>query len=157
MPLTDTQQAFAARYLGGAPSPDTGTAVNLVALQKMRLDWDAARKQAGRDLQKLEKTIISTFAEEPELVQVAEIARGMAGSLERLDTGLLDALDNALSAESDSDRSKHNAQAGRLTKQYIGVLESDPVLKLVEDNPFVPVKITTPMRDALNALRSELG
>ncbi|MEX0310448.1 MAG: hypothetical protein AB3N17_09390 [Tateyamaria sp.] len=157
MPLTETQRQFIETYITPVTSGDGTSGASLVELQKMRLAWDGARKQASRDLQKLEKSIVATFANEPELVQVANIARGMSASLDRLDASLIDCLDNALNAEDANARESHSAKAAKITRQYISILDSDPVLKIVEDNPFVPVKITTPMREALLGLSGTLG
>ncbi|MEX0369593.1 MAG: hypothetical protein AB3N09_03120 [Tateyamaria sp.] len=157
MPLTETQRRFIDTYIAPVTTGDGTSGTYPVQLQKMRVAWDGARKQASRDLQKLEKSIVATFANEPELVQVAEIARGMSASLDRLDASLIDCLDDALSAEDPNARESHSAKAAKITRQYIGILDTDPVLKIVEDNPFVPVKITTPMREALQDLSGVLG
>ncbi|MCV2870227.1 hypothetical protein OEW28_16495 [Defluviimonas sp. WL0002] len=168
MPLTAKQSAFVSAYLGVpvpkpgqervAPArPEGAGRVSFVELQKLRLSWDKCRKDVIRQVDSLEAKIVAHFKDAEDAREVAETATKLQSVLENIDESLLDTLDAALNADDPKERADLQREAGAITRDYIALLDSDPILLMIDDNPFQTTTVRAALRVALNDLRGVLG
>ncbi len=121
---------------GGKPSKS-----GKVDYAKARLAWDATRKKAMADLQKLERSILETYKGTPIYSELGTKLRKLDGVLETLSEDLSDALDRALNASEPSLRDRHHQDAHELIQKFLDYAANDPFITQLESNPFVPIAV----------------
>jgi hypothetical protein len=136
----------------------TAAPVSNAVFTQARLAWDAARKKIQADLRKLEQAIVAAGPEQDEYDPdaMAMGARRLYGILDALDTRLIDTLDEALNAQTPGYRQTLQGVAGKLVKEYLAFVNSDPLMALVDDNGFAPVAVRKTAATALTMLASKL-
>ena len=78
------------------------------------------------------------------------------GALKGLDTRLIACLDDALSAGDPATRAQKQKDAAGLIDGYIKAIDDNPVIGLIDDNPFHPVTVRRALETSLTALRAQL-
>jgi hypothetical protein len=137
-----------------APKAKPEKAPSLVVLQQTRLAWDQTRKTIQAELQKLEKSILTTCKADAD---IGPIDVGILHSiLRRLDTRLIDKLDQALNAADPGKRAALNLEAKGIVNEYLAFVNESPLMADIDDSGFVPVAIRTTAVAALNLLSSKL-
>lgn len=143
-----------------APGPVAGSGsagFSIVALQKSRLAWLAARKAVQEQLRKLEDTIVSELKDEPDLPNLNRDIRQLDKVLVTLDESLVDKLDDALNAKTPQDRQRLHQEASALMDRYRDYVSNDALVGELETNPFVPVAIRATVLRTLDAMQKTLG
>jgi hypothetical protein len=113
-----------------------------VAYAKSRLAWLAARKKMESDIDALRAKIIETFKDDAVAPQIETSYRAkVAPVLERLDESLADKLDEATNATDPAARAKLVAEAKSKLSFYAKYLAAEPLLKDLDENPFMPLTI----------------
>lgn len=130
-------------------------AVSLVDLQKARLLWDGARKSVHTDLEKLKQKILEDCADDPDVDEARQCVTRLDDILVRLDEKLIDLLDQALNADGAA-RTALLRQAGGRVKEYVAFVETDPVVRAIDGNPFVGVGVQSTMTKTLAVLARKL-
>jgi hypothetical protein len=138
---------------GGGPTKP----VSLVALQKCRLAWDLARKKAQQDINALQKTILVKASGDPSLKVIVKVVKGFDAAKTRLDSSLVELLDAALNAPTPEKRVELYSQAAGQIRAYQAFVAADPLLKDIDNNPFLPVKVNSTLSAVLNQLANTLG
>ena len=164
---TAVEQAIAAAASSpqGATTAAGSTDGLFVAMQKSRLVWDQTRKKVASELQALEATIVEQCeqinddpAEEFE-VDLDELASGvkeLQSIMEKLDTRLLDKLDEALNSTDKEMRSQNHREAVAIIKEYQDIVDSDPLIAGVDNSGFMTTSIKTTFSSVLTDLASQL-
>lgn len=134
-----------------APRP-----VSLVGLQKARLVYVKALVHARDQLRELEAAIVARFSDTPYAPSMTKAARAVHGALKGLDTRLIACLDDALSAGDPATRAQKQKDAAGLIDGYIKAIDDNPVIGLIDDNPFHPVTVRRALETSLTALRAQL-
>jgi hypothetical protein len=114
----------------------------VVAYAKSRLAWIAARKKMESDIDALRVKIVETFKDDAIAPQIETNYRAkVAPVLERLDASLADKLDEATNATDPAARAKLVAEAKSKLSFYAKYLAAEPLLKDLDENPFLPLTI----------------
>jgi hypothetical protein len=122
----------------------------LVVYRKILLEWDAARKQAHRQIADLKKKIADT---DPRLARSADMLDSI---MSRLGDGLADALDAAINADGMGPRASAHVAAGASARSTLMMVSFDPVFRLVDRNPVQPLTIVATLGTALKNLVAAL-
>ena len=130
-PLTPEQRDFVNRFIA-----KLGDALSLgsVDYKQLSQSWDAARKQAGDNLKRLEQAILASFADSPDLDEVRVRVRKLDLILETLGSDLQDTLADALNAP-DPERPAIHRDALSIIADYREYLDGDEFACAVQDNP----------------------
>lgn len=127
-----------------------------VAYGKLLLAWDQAKKKSAVELQKLEKTILDEFAGDPDLNEIRGDLRQLDDILGHFDNSLADELDAAMSSADDAVRASHHQAALAIISRYLGYVDSDPFLKELQTNPFMPLTVQATLSGTLKVLAKNL-
>lgn len=142
-------------------APAENSKFSIVQLQQSRLAWDSLRKSVQSQLQDLEKSIVAgvkahngdeTREEEYDEDQIGTAVKQLYTIMQKLDTRLLDTLDDALNAKDQAARESHHAQAAALIKEYQGFLDGDPILAAIDNNGFTKSSIRSSVAGTLTEL-----
>ena len=140
--------------LPGMQSPSESSSGNagMEAFAKLRVDWNNAKAAVSGELARLREAVLAEFGEDP-----------LASSIDRLDailahfhSGLADRLDdlaNAIPAE----RGKPASAAAAIVAEYESYVLNDPLIDLVETNPFTEILLSGRLSGPLSAIRRALG
>jgi hypothetical protein len=147
-----------------APQPQASPAVqgasaakkgfSPVEFAKWRLNWEAARKKVLGDMLALHKAISSEFKEDEDLGKA--LAQAVNELLEQLNSDLDDALNAIINGKDDAARETARANAVGVIGGFKSKLASEPLVKQVEVNKFMPLSIQAPVSAALKALEGSL-
>lgn len=136
----------------------------VVNLQKSRLAWDGLRKTVQQQLKDLEgalRTAVAQYNEEEssedefEEGDLTEGVRRLHGVLDKLDTRLIDKLDQALNADG-TQRAALHAEAAVLVKEYQAYVDSDPLIAEIDNNGFIATTIRQESVKTLAELAQQL-
>src|SRR3954465_9007651 len=152
--------AATAPSMSDARVPEDGK-FSIVQLQKSRIAWEILRKSVQGQLQELEQSIIAgvkahnadeTVEEEYDEAQVATAVKQVHKMMEKLDTRLIDKLDEALNAKDQSDRANRHAEAAGIIKEYKAFVDGDAMLAAIDSNGFMNSSIRTSLVSTLSDL-----
>jgi len=129
---------------------------NIVALQNSRLHWVQIRQSLRGEQQKLERAILETCKEEPDIGQITTGSKSLYDMLEVLDESLLDALDDALNADTPHKRTASHKEAREITQEYTDYLNREPLLGDIDSNGFTDVKVRASLTESLSYLSTNL-
>ena len=127
-----------------------------VVFQQTRLAWDDTRKQIQAELRKLESSVLSEARGEPDFEQIAGNSRQLYTVLDHLDERLIDKLDDALNAETPQARTGFTQEAREIVDEYIDYVKSDELLRDIDDNGFVDIRIGPMVTERLTAMAAQL-
>jgi hypothetical protein len=152
--------AWVKRVLGVAiPEPVerssiAGKPVGLVQFAKLRLSWNDAKNRVASDLSELRKVVLGEFADDPQSVSI----RRLDEVLDHFQAGLGDQLDDLANAATPEARSKAARASETIAATYFAYVLTNPLIDLVETNPFMDVvisgRLTGPLTEIRNALRT---
>jgi hypothetical protein len=129
-----------------------------VAFTKARLIWDQTRKHVQAELQKLERSVLSECADEPDFDVISANSKILYTILNYLDERLIDKLDEALNAEPGPERIARQNEAREIIDEYKDYIRTDDLLSDIDDNGFVDIDIlptlTTQLDDMARQLRA---
>lgn len=137
---------------------------SLVDLQKGRLGWDGLRKTVQTQLQGLEKEILAgvrahnedeTAEDQFDEGKVGAAIKTLYTILDKLDTRLIDKLDEALNAKTEEERRSRHHEAGKIVKEYQDFAASDPTLATVDENGFAQTSIRSAVATTLADLAAK--
>ena len=139
-------------------APPKAPAVSNVVFTQTRLAWDQTRKKIQSELQKLETAILEGCADQDDFdaAGVAAGTKSLYTILDKLDTRLIDKLDEALNAEDAGKRSQLQAEAGKIVQEYLAFVNSDALMAEIDANGFTPVAVRQSAVAALKLLASKL-
>jgi hypothetical protein len=139
---TQSHKAWVARVLGvnvgGGDMPEHG----IVAYRKALLAYRAAKSNVSSRLMALKAAIPAALPHE------AELADEVATELETLNDEIGSAIDEAMNAAVDA-RAPYNAETRRIIARYQALLAEDELVRHVDANPFVEVRMAATLGAAL--------
>ena len=139
----------------GAPRTAAATGAKVV-FQQTRLEWDTTRKQVQVELKKLEDSILAETRGEADSSQIAQNSKVLYTVLDHLDERLIDKLDEALSAGTPEARTGFTQEAREIVDEYIDYVSSDELLRDIDDNGFVDIRIGAMLTQRLSAMAVQL-
>lgn len=140
---------------GGAPRTAAATGTNVI-FQQTRLAWDATRSKLKAEVKKLEDDIQARCNEDEEVGAAGVDVGPLSIVLEKLDSRLMDKLDEALSAPDAAARQLFHTQAKDIVAEYMAFVSSDPLMADIDDSGFAPVAVRATALSALTVLASKL-
>jgi hypothetical protein len=129
---------------------------SLVVLQRTRLEWDKTRKTIQAEIKKLEDSILSSAASDEEVGADGVDLSSLNNILDRLDTRLIDKLDEALNAEDPAQRQQYNLQAKSIIGEYMAFVNSNALMADIDESGFTPVAVRKTAVEALTNLSGNL-
>ena len=124
-----------------------------VEFEKLHLDWDKKKQEAGAKIEALHSAILAEY-NDPEAATAAKALERIIG---RFNEGLGDTLDLMRNATTPAARAELAAKASGIAKRYLQFLESDPLVAHAEANPYeVDVAVRETLSPALTAIDQQL-
>jgi hypothetical protein len=150
--------ASAVATAGGARQPSDGSQVALTAA---RLKWDKTRKDVLAELEALEVSIVEAFASirnfpPDQLDRVTSGTPNLYTMLNQLDERLIDELDKAINAPTPEGRQDYLKSAGGIVKDYVRFVNTDPLVQVIDRNPFSRVNVRGRLVATLDELAKQL-
>jgi hypothetical protein len=143
-----------------APPPATQTVApptgKKVIFTQSRLVWDAARKKAHAEIERLKEAIKKVYAQDEQYADVVAGLVNLDDVLAKLDTRLIDKLDEALNAATPEDRQARVREAQALLQQYKAYLTGNPLALALDNNPFTPLVACKNLLNAVLLLEKKL-
>ncbi len=124
-----------------------------VTYAKSRLAWLAARKKVESDIETLRQRIIDTFKDDAIAPQLeTSYKTRVAPVLATLDDSLADTLDDASNATDPAKRAELVKEAKAIMQKYAQYLTSEPLIKELDENPFMPLSIRATVGGTISTL-----
>ncbi len=149
--------ATAPRGPAGDGKPAPRRAISMVALQQSRLAWEATLKKVRAEGTKLTTAMVDHFKGHPAADDARRATERINAALGLFNEELMDVLDKALNAADADERGARHDEAAALINDYVNDLASDPVIAMLDANPFVPVAIQKTLSTTLKTLASKLA
>jgi hypothetical protein len=131
----------------------------LVMLQKSRVDWDTARKNLHAQLQDV-AAVVKKECQNPDEYDAATVQEGCKKLdiiMEKLDARLIGVLDQALNAKDGAVRGGFEKQAVALINEYLKTVNTDPMVRAVDESGLVAVPIQKSMAKLLGEMAGRLS
>jgi hypothetical protein len=137
---------------GSAPK-ESGAA----GLQSAAQSWQAARQAVQGELTKLQIAILKAYQPtlpKDKLADLANATKQLHNIMDKLDDRLVKTLDEARNAKTPDALKK---LATSIVKQYRSFVDSDPLVGMLDDNPFTPVSVRGRLIQALADVDKKLA
>jgi len=145
----------------GAVPKDENQSKRMVQLQQSRNLWDMARKKLHARLQGVAAAVQKECQNEEEYDQAdvkTKLKVGLIDALmNRLDTRLIDVLDQALNAENPDKRSAFEKQAIQLVAEYLAFVDTNPLVYEIDESGLIDKPIKPTMTNVLTELSNRLS
>ncbi len=124
-----------------------------VTFAKSRLAWLAARKKVESDIETLRQRIIDAFKDDAIAPQLdTSYKTKVAPVLATLDESLADTLDAATNETNPTKRADLVKEAKDIMQKYAQYLTSEPLIKDLDENPFLPLSIRATVGGTISTL-----
>ncbi len=134
-----------------------GGTAGAVAYGKARLIWLSTRRKIAGDIEMVLEAIRADYADEGLDNEIgAEFQSRVAPIMAALDESLADMLDDAMNQTDAAKRADMVAQARAIVARYQAYLASEPLIGLLDENPYVPIAIGTTLANTLTALSAAI-
>ncbi len=135
--------------LAGGARPAAGAS----AFAKARVAWIATRKKVENDIDKLQGAFTAAFKDHPVGPDLGTAFKARADKvLDALDETLAHKLDEVTRATDAAQHARLVQEARQIIQRYETTIASDPTIKALDENPFVPVSIQKTMTATLSTL-----
>ena len=142
------------------PAPANGQADPAKAaatFTKSSMAWTATRKKIDSEVAKLSAALQQAYAEDGLADEVTkQFKQRLDPVLAKFDAGLAQTLDAASNATDAQQRAQLVAQAKQQISSYQQFLGQEPLLKQLQNNPFVPIAVVPTLEATLTALDNAL-
>ena len=164
----EAKRSWVSRVLGvtlpGAEAPawDAGVADVVpnglsFAFRKARLEWAFARTTARAGLERLQAGLRGALKDHPQFATMDQAIGTLSRALAGLDDRLDDTLDAALNTADPGKQAEHKKAALAIIGEYQRVVDDDPLLVRMDDNPFMKVAVQAVLATQLAAMARELA
>ncbi|HEY4084271.1 MAG TPA: hypothetical protein VGM81_26585 [Burkholderiaceae bacterium] len=154
--LDEAEAALAAATVAAAPERPRGTIAPSIVYTQSRLAWLASRKKVEGELKKLEQAILARYKTSAALPAVTEGVRKLDRVLEVFDESLADTLDAALNAADPAVKQRFHEEARGIIRRYEDFLKTDPIVRELDANPFVPIAVQSTLTSTLSVLATKI-
>ncbi len=138
-----------------APNGPAAPQAPASTMAKSRLAWVATRKKIETDIGKLKGEIMAACkGQDIEAALEAGFRSKVEPVLAKLDESLSDKLDEVNNAADANQRTKLIAEAKQIMQRYQSFVASEPIIKHLDENPFVPLAIGKTLTATLTTLAS---
>jgi hypothetical protein len=155
MVASTEQNGWVTRVLGIA-IPEARPGGTSVKFQALRLQWVQTRQRLGAEVAKLTQAILEQSSESEQSAEVRSGVGVLDGILGQLDERLVDALDELYVCDDDRKRTRLTADARAIINEYAMFVASDPLMRAIDQNPFIPVNIAAQATTTLQALARDV-
>jgi hypothetical protein len=165
---SDVQGAWVKRVLGievgpGARVEDasreiaSGMGDMTMAFRKARLGWGTARGKARSGIASLRDGLRKALAADPDFAAMDAHIATLDDIIAGLDGRLEDTLDEAMNATDPAKRQELKKQAVDQVEDYRRFVEGHPVLRKIDDNPFMPAPVFAILSAELGTMAKTLA
>ena len=152
------QQAQPAAAAPAAPAAPQGAAIPAATVAKSRLIWEATRGAVEKQLAGLQSKMSEAYKDHGFGAGLEQVFKSKIDPMMmNLDTQLSDVLDNVANSADPAEQKKLMGQAQQVIGRYESYLASEPLIKQLDDNPFMPVQIEATLTKTLTALSKTIG
>lgn len=130
-----------------------------VAFTQARLAWDQTRTHVQAELHRLQQKLLAECRSEPDIADItqnSDIVFTVLTELDRHDKALIDELDEALNAQTPEARQGFQRQAAARIGAYRDYVQTDTLVRDVQDNGFEDVSIVGPVNQRLTLMAAQL-
>jgi hypothetical protein len=151
--LEEVQGLAASALRAQKEAKEAGGRPGVVAFTKSRLIWGEARKKASSEVKTLQKAILTDPDTQrlPNFDKVMENVKKL-GTLVDDYAALENALDTYQAARGEKEQAASYAESKRLLKEYKDRIDQSELMKKIDDNPYVPVKVFETLNKSLDAI-----
>lgn len=128
-----------------------------MAFRKARLGWGTARGKARAGIASLRDGLREALSGDPEFPAMDQHIATLDDIIAGLDGRLEDTLDAAMNATDPAKRQDLKQQAVDLVEDYRRFVEGHPVLRKIDDNPFMPSPVFATLSAELGTLAKTLA
>ena len=122
-------------------------------IAKAKAAWSATRTKIQADLTKLTQQLEAALTDHEMADELAASCKARVDEvLQHLDEALSHKLDEVNKAPDPASRAKLVAEAHQVIARYTGHIGSDPTIKELDENPFVPLALAKTLTTTLTAL-----
>ncbi|WP_420003213.1 hypothetical protein [Arenibacterium sp. LLYu02] len=139
----------------GAPASEAPP-VNAKALAMARLKWIETKRQMKSGLDTFHAAVVSQADGDSDKADIAAAASALIAQFEAFDDTLQDMLDNVVNTPDGAQRDGFKAVADRSIKDYQRVLDT-PFFRMIDDNPFTKVAVTSTAKRSLELVSAALN
>lgn len=148
--------AAATSAAAATPEHPRGTIAPSIVYTQSRLAWLASRKKVEGELKKLEQAILDRYKTNAALPAVVQGVRKLDRVLEVFDESLADTLDAALNAVDPAVKQRLHEEARGIIHRYEDFLKTDPMVRELDSNPFVPIGVQSTLTSTLSVLAAKI-
>ena len=125
---------------------------------KSRLAWIATRQKVGVDIGKLGAELGKAYAGSPVAAEITKAFASKTGQLMGLfDDRLVVAIDAVMQNDAPDKRDELVTKARDIAKDFLGTVNSEPLIDELDDNPFVPLNVRATLTATLSSLAKALN
>jgi hypothetical protein len=140
-----------------AAAAASGATAGVVALGKARLIWRATREKMVSQIDRLAQELRADYADEGFGEEIADaFSRRVAPILVNFDDSLGDKLDEVISQTDPAGRGALVAEARLILGRYQTFLASEPLIPLLDENPYAPSTLAATLSSTLTALSAAI-
>jgi hypothetical protein len=154
--LLDAPRPAGAAAASAQPTAPGKLAPSIVYTQT-RLVWVATRGAVQAELKKLEQAILENCSGEAVQPEVTQSVRKLDRVLDLFDESLIDNLDKALNSADSAAKQHWHDEARAVIARYQSYLDTDPLVKELDGNPFVPIAVQAKLSSTLATLASKIA
>ncbi len=138
---------------------DAEGGLSLVRLGKTRIEWIGVRDTSLAAIDELSAKINDFYEGFPALLpQIGASIAKLNTLVARIDNNLHNQLDVVLNARDEESRAREIQTAKSLIRGLSSFIDSDPVARTIDDNPFDPgLRVVAPVRSTLSEISAALG
>jgi hypothetical protein len=138
------------------PDTDGVAPISTVGFMQARILWDAARKSAHADIEKVKAAVAIKCRTDSDFAEIKEALPVLDDVLTHLDDSLCTLLDAALNAPDAKKRGEQYREAQKTLQRYRTFLTSDPLVLAIDQNGFISVKVQENLLKTVTLLESKL-
>lgn len=141
-------------------TPGTGAPPKLattVVYNQSRLVWTATRGGIQSELKKLEQEILDSYRGQPIEGEVRQAVRKLDRVLDLFDESLIANLDKVAESTDVAAKERWHGEARSTIARYQKFLATDPLVKELDGNPFVPLTVQAKLTSTLATLAAKIA
>jgi hypothetical protein len=119
--------------------------------------WSKTRDLVQQELKKLQTSILTKFKDVPDVKKLAGSVKQLDGILDKLDDRLTRTLTQAAGAPDAGQATEKQREANAIIKEYAAYVSRDPLLKSIDQNPFVKLNVHRTLSSALKAIAEKMA
>lgn len=130
--------------------------VGTVAFQRSRIMWISAKNDMKQGIDTFRNAVVSQAADDEDREEIIAAVEDLVSEFEAFDDRLEDQLDQITQTPEGPERTKLKTVARKTVDDYIDVL-GGPFFSVIDNNPFVSVKVAARGQQSLSTISATLS